>query len=94
MDQQLIYQIIQGLFTALRWLIFARIIISFLQVVVRMDPYNPLIKFIYEITEPLMAPFRRIIPPVGGMDFSPIVLFLVLQIAEGIVIQLVQMILR
>lgn len=94
MDQQLIYQIIQGLFTALRWLIFARIIISFLQVVVRIDPYNPLIRFIYEITEPLMAPFRRIIPPIGGMDFSPIVLFLVLQISESIVIQLVQMLLR
>lgn len=90
MDQQLIYQIVRGLFTVLRWLIFARIIISFLQVVVRIDPYNAVIRFIYEITEPVMAPFRRIIPPLGGMDFSPIVLFLVLQIVEGIVFQLLR----
>lgn len=92
MDQQLIYLIVQGLFTVLRWLIFARIIVSFLQVVVKIDPYNPVIRFVYEITEPLMAPFRRIIPPLGGMDFSPIVLFLVLQIVESIVIQLVRMV--
>ena len=92
MDQQLIYLIVQGLFTVLRWMIFARIIVSFLQVVVKIDPYNPVIRFVYEITEPLMAPFRRIIPPLGGMDFSPIVLFLVLQIVESIVIQLVRMV--
>jgi len=92
LDQQLIYLIVQGLFTVLRWLIFARIIVSFLQVVVKIDPYNPVIRFVYEITEPLMAPFRRIIPPLGGMDFSPIVLFLVLQIVESIVIQLVRMV--
>ena len=93
MDQQLIYLIVQGLFKALTWLIFARIIISFLHVVVRLDPYNPVIRFIYEITEPLMAPFRRLIPPIGGMDFSPIVLFLVLQVVESIVYRLVGMLL-
>ncbi|MDT3700298.1 MAG: YggT family protein [Thermincola sp.] len=93
MDQQLIYIIVQGLFTVARWLIFARIIISFLQVVVRIDPYNAAVRFIYEITEPVMAPFRRLIPPIGGMDFSPIVLFLVLQFLERIVYQLVGMLL-
>jgi YggT family protein len=93
LDQQLIYIIVQGLFTVARWLIFARIIISFLQVVVRIDPYNAAVRFIYEITEPVMAPFRRLIPPIGGMDFSPIVLFLVLQFLERIVYQLVGMLL-
>lgn len=93
MDQQLIYIIVQGLFTVARWLIFARIIISFLQVVVKIDPYNVAVRFIYEITEPVMAPFRRLIPPIGGMDFSPIVLFLVLQFLERIVYQLIGMLL-
>ena len=88
MDQMLIVQIIQGLFTAIRWLIFARIIISFLQAFTKIDPYNPLIKFINEITEPLMAPFRRLIPPIGGMDFSPIVLFLVIGVVERIAMEL------
>jgi YggT family protein len=91
LDQQLIYLFIRGIFTALIWLIFARIILSFLQVVMRIDPYNPIIRFIYETTEPLMAPFRKLIPPLGGIDFSPIILFLVLQIVENILIKLVGM---
>lgn len=81
--------IVDGLFTAIRWLIFARIVISFLQVFMRIDPYNPIIRFIYEITEPLMAPFRRLIPPIGGMDFSPIILFLVIGFLENIIMQLI-----
>lgn len=91
--EQLIYQVIDKLFEVLKWLIFARIILSFLQAVVRIDPYNPVIRFIYEITEPIMAPFRRIIPPLGGMDFSPIVLFFVLQFVKSLVLQLAQMLL-
>jgi YggT family protein len=91
--EQLIYQVIDKLFEVLKWLIFVRIILSFLQAVVRIDPYNPVIRFIYEITEPIMAPFRRIIPPLGGMDFSPIVLFFVLQFVKSLVLQLAQMLL-
>jgi YggT family protein len=59
----------------------------------RIDPYNVVIRFIFEITEPVMGPFRRIIPPLGGMDFSPIVLFLVLQVVESLVFQLIRMLL-
>ncbi|MHB9094737.1 MAG: YggT family protein [Eubacteriales bacterium] len=89
MNQLLVVQVVQGLFTAIRWLIFARIIISFLQAFMRVDPHNPVIRFINEITEPLMAPFRRLIPPIGGMDFSPVVLFLVVGFVESLVIRLV-----
>lgn len=81
--------IVDGIFTAIYWLIFARIILSFVVMFVRIDPYNPIVRFIHEVTEPLMAPFRKLIPPIGGMDFSPIVLFLVLQLVERWVKQLV-----
>lgn len=74
--------IVSALFQALYWLIFARIILSFLAVFMRFDPHHPIMRFIHEITEPIMAPFRRLIPPIGGMDFSPIVLFLVLNLVE------------
>jgi YggT family protein len=41
-------------------------------------------KLIYDATEPVMEPFRKILPPLGGLDLSPILLFMVL----GIVTQL------
>jgi YggT family protein len=40
---------------------------------------NQFYDFLHAITEPVMAPFRRVIPPMGGIDFSPILLFLILQ---------------
>jgi len=81
--------IIHAIFTAIRWLIIARIVLSFLPLFMRIDPYNPVVRFIHESTEPLMAPFRRLIPPIGGIDLSPIILFLVLGFVESLVLQLV-----
>lgn len=82
-------QIVEGIFTAIKWLLYARIILSFLPMFMRIDPYNPIVRFIVESTEPLMAPFRRLLPPIGGFDFSILILWFVLQVVEGIVLQLV-----
>jgi YggT family protein len=57
------------------WLIIVRCILSF----VRHDPYQPIIRFIYDVTEPVMAPFRRWLPAAGGIDFSPIIAVLFIQ---------------
>lgn len=83
-----LFVIVQAIFTAIRWLIYARIILSFLPLFTRVDPYNPIVRFIYETTEPMMAPFRRILPPMGGFDFSIILLFFILQFVERVVYQL------
>lgn len=53
-----IIQIVETAFTVLVWLIIGRCILSF----IRHDPYHPIIKFIYEVTEPVMSPFRRLLP--------------------------------
>ena len=50
------------------WLIIIRIIISW----VSSGGYNPAVAMVYALTEPLLRPFRRIIPPIGGFDISPI----------------------
>jgi YggT family protein len=50
------------------WLIIIRIIISW----VSPGGYNPAVAMVYALTEPLLRPFRRIIPPIGGFDISPI----------------------
>lgn len=70
------------LFTAINLAILARIILAWL----RMDPYHPIVQLLYQITEPVLAPFRRFIPPIGMIDISPIVALLVLQIARRLVI--------
>ena len=45
------------------------------------NPYAPLAEVFNTLTRPLLRPFRRFIPPVGGVDLSPLALLLVLQIA-------------
>lgn len=44
------------------------------------DPYNPIVQVIYGISEPLLAPFRKIVPNLGGLDISPILAILCFQI--------------
>lgn len=70
----------------LKWLVVARCLLSFF----RHDPYQPVIKFIYDVTEPLMAPFRRLVPAAGGIDFSPILVFFIIQIVQSLVIQYIR----
>jgi YggT family protein len=43
---------------------------------------NPALFLLHQVTEPVMAPFRKIIPPMGGLDFSPIVVFILINIIQ------------
>lgn len=65
---------ITDLLQYLVWLIVARTLMSW----VSPDPSNPIVQLIYALTEPVMAPFRRIIPPLGFIDLSPIILIFLL----------------
>jgi len=56
----------------------AMIIVSW----VAQGSYNPAIVLINQIAEPVMAPFRRLLPPMGGIDFSPILAFLALNVVK------------
>lgn len=71
------------LFTILSFAIIARALLSWVPI----DPYNPIVQFLYQITEPILAPLRRIIPPIGGMmDITPIVALILLQILQTIIV--------
>jgi YggT family protein len=48
--------------------VFARVILSWLNP----DPYNPVASLLDSLTEPVMRPARRLLPPVGGLDLSPV----------------------
>ena len=56
------------------WLIIIRIIVSW----VSAGGYNPAVAIVYVLTEPLLRPFRRLIPPLGGFDISPVFLLIAL----------------
>jgi YggT family protein len=70
------------LLTILGFAIIARALLSWVSI----DPYNPLVQILYQITEPILAPLRRIIPPIGGMmDITPIVALILLQVLQAII---------
>lgn len=56
------------------WIIIAQAILSW----VNPDPHNPIVRFLYRITEPVLRPIRYRMPIAMGLDLSPIVLILVL----------------
>ena len=63
------------------WLILIRALISW----VNPDPYNMIVKFIYRMTESILTPIRRVLPPMG-IDISPIIAFLVIIFLKGFIV--------
>lgn len=80
----ILYRTVDVAFDVYMLLIFARVLLSWF----RPNPYQPVVRFIYDLTDPYLRFFRRFIPPVGMVDFSPLVALLVLQIVKGIVLRL------
>ena len=79
-----VIQLVQTLFQVYSFILLARVLITWFQV----DPYNPIIRILYQLTEPLLAPIRRLLPQTGMMDFSPIVAFIAITVVERIVISM------
>lgn len=86
----LIIQIVNIAFGVLIWLVIIRCLLSFIP----HNPYQSIIRFVYEITEPIMAPFRRFVPLIGALDISPIAVVLALELARWVVIRGLLMFLR
>ena len=70
----MIIQTISLFLQILYFILLARILLSWFPGFAR----NPIGEMIYQITEPILAPARQIIPPMGGLDISPIIVFLIL----------------
>jgi len=82
-----LYDLVRIAFDILIYLIIARTILSFIP----HDPYKPIWRFIYEITEPMLKPFRRFSIGGGGfgIDFSPLIAIFLLQFVRMVVLSLV-----
>jgi YggT family protein len=66
------------------WLIIARALLSW----VNPDPYNPIVRFLYNVTEPLLSWLRRRVPVVfGGLDLSPLIVIAVIMFLRIFLVQ-------
>ena len=63
-------------------IILARVLMSW----VNIDPYSPLARTIFDLTEPVLAPVRNLLPQAAGLDFSPIIVMVLLQIVGQMLI--------
>lgn len=84
MDNFLV-DIIRYASTALSVVLIGGALISWVQP----DPSHPLVRFLSRVTDPILSPIRKLLPPMGGMDFSPLIAIVGIQILEGILIRLV-----
>lgn len=67
--------------------LIASIVMSFVMMFSgNMNPH-PILLLVWQITEPIMAPFRKVIPPMGGLDFSPIFIFLIIGLIRNFIYQ-------
>lgn len=71
-----VLEVILILLTMVQWLVIAAALVSW----VSPDPRNPIVQFLYRMTEPILRPFRRILPPsrTGGIDLSPLFVILLI----------------
>ena len=72
------------IFNVLYFILVVRIILSW----VGADPYNEIVRIVYMITEPILAPFRRLPLQVGMIDFSAILAFVVLVVLRNFVVNI------
>jgi len=62
-------------------LVLARVVIS----LVSADSYHPIVPLVMQVTEPVLKPFRRLLPNFAGIDFSPMILLLVIMLARALI---------
>lgn len=71
------------------WLLIAAAVLSWLVAFNVVNPYNGFVRavgdFLYRITEPVLAPIRNILPNLGGLDLSPVVLILIIFFVERVI---------
>ncbi|MCH8028823.1 MAG: YggT family protein [Candidatus Dadabacteria bacterium] len=65
------------------WVVIIRALISW----VNPDPYNPIVRFLFKVTEPVMSRIRKYIPPISGIDLSPIIVIVAIFFVQQLFIQ-------
>lgn len=69
--------------TFFMWLIIIRALISW----VSPDPYNPIVRFLMAATDPVLRPVQRMLPPMSGLDLSPLVVIFIIYFLQAFVVR-------
>jgi YggT family protein len=71
-----VLEVVFAILSVIQWLVIIAAVISW----VSPDPRNPIVQFLYRTTEPILRPFRKILPPhrTGNIDLSPILVILLI----------------
>jgi YggT family protein len=72
-----LFSIIGLILTIFELVLLARVLLSWLPDV---DRSNPIVRFLYDVTEPVLAPIRQMMPAGSMIDFSPLIVFLVIRV--------------
>lgn len=76
--------LINTLYTVLLILLIARMVIS----VTSLDYYHPVRRIVHNLTEPVLAPIRRMLPQTGAVDFSPMIVVVIAYLLRGLLVGL------
>ena len=79
----LIIEIVGFVFTFLWFVVLADVIVSWF-----LDPFHPVRSFLDSIVQPMLAPIRRLIPSINGIDLSPLLLLIALNVAQRLIVGL------
>lgn len=83
----IVIEIILMLLNLYSWVLLARALVSWIP---NLDPYHPAVQILYQITEPVLEPIRKLVPPLGGMiDISMIIAFFGIIVLEQLLRSLV-----
>lgn len=78
----IIIELLSAILQLYSFVLLARALISWIP---NMDPYHPAVQILYQVTEPVLEPIRRVVPPLGGMiDMSIIIAFIAIMFLQTI----------
>jgi YggT family protein len=81
-----IAKLINFVLSAYIWIVIARAVITW----VNADPYNPIVRFLCQVTDPVLMRIRRYVPIMGGLDLSPMVLILIIIFLQSFLVPTLQ----
>lgn len=83
-----LFQVIDVVLNLFVWALIISIVMSWLVHFNVINPHNQFVSmvgtFLYKLTEPVLAPIRRVMPDLGGIDISPIIVVLIIMFIRGV----------
>jgi YggT family protein len=80
-----VIRLVNTIFSFLSLLVFVYVLLGYF-----LSPYHPVRRLIGQIVEPMLTPIRKVVPPINGIDLSPLILIILLQVIGTVLISLLR----